>query len=142
MNKKKNKITDSMVVPANGRPEEVKVGYRNIKIKYVRPDFIMDDMTESYGEYRPREGVIYVQDQLVPQERCNTTWHEILHAVVYIFSLNQANGPLKEDDAEELVVNTISNAMMGVYRDNPWLLDMLKKNCSIGRRWYRPGNRC
>jgi len=78
MNKKKNKITDSMVVPANGRPEEVKVGYRNIKIKYVRPDFIMDDMTDSYGEYRPREGVIYVQDQLVPQERCNTTWHEIL----------------------------------------------------------------
>jgi hypothetical protein len=24
--------------------------------------------------------------------------------------------------------NTISNAMMGVYRDNPWLLDMLKKH--------------
>ncbi len=47
---------------------------------------------------------------------------------MYIYSLNQANGPLKEDDAEELVVNTISNAMMGVYRDNPWLLDMLKKH--------------
>ena len=88
----------------------------------------MDDMTDSYGEYRAREGVIYVQDSLVGQERCNTTWHEILHAVVYIYSLNQANGPLKEDDAEELVVNTISNAMMGVYRDNPWLLDMLKKH--------------
>ncbi len=42
--------------------------------------------------------------------------------------MNQANGPLKEDDAEELVVNTVSNAMMGVYRDNPWLLDMLKEN--------------
>ena len=115
-------------MPANGRPEEVKVGYRTIKIKYVRPDFIMDDMMESYGEYRAREGVIYIQDALVGQERCNTTWHEILHAIVYIYSLNQANGPLKEDDAEELVVNTISNAMMGVYRDNPWLLDMLKKH--------------
>ena len=32
------------------------------------------------------------------------------------------------DDAEELVVNQISNFMMGVYRDNPWLLDMLKKH--------------
>ena len=51
MVKKKNKITESMVVPANGRPEEVKVGYRTIKIKYVRPDFIMDDMTDSYGEW-------------------------------------------------------------------------------------------
>ena len=106
-----------MIVPAKGRPEQVKVGYRTIKIKYVRPDFIMDDMMESYGEYRAREGVIYIQDQLVPQERCNTTWHEILHAIVYIYSLNQANGPLK-----------ISNAMMGVYRDNPWLLDMLQKH--------------
>ena len=128
MAKKKNKITDTMIVPAKGRPTKVKVGYRTIKIKYVRPDFIMDDMMESYGEYRAREGVIYIQDSLVPQERCNTTWHEILHAVVYISGLNQANGPLKEDDAEELTVNQISNFMMGVYRDNPWLLDMLKKH--------------
>ena len=125
--KRKTRLSDANEVPANGRPTEVKVGYRTIKIKYVNPSFILDDMTESYGEYRAREGVIYIQDSLVPQERCNTTWHEILHAIVYIFRLNQANGPLKEDDAEELVVNTISNAMMGVYRDNPWLLDMLKK---------------
>ena len=125
---KKVKITDSSIVPANGRPEEVKVGYRTIKIIYVNPNFIMDDMMESFGEYRAREGVIYIQDSLVPQERCNTTWHEILHAVVYIAGINQANGPLKEDDAEELVVNQVSNFMMGVYRDNPWLLDMLKKH--------------
>jgi len=85
-------------------------------------------MMESYGEYRAREGVIYIQDSLVPQERCNTTWHEILHAVIYIAGLNQANGPLKEEDAEELTVNQISNFMMGVYRDNPWLLTMLQKH--------------
>ena len=128
MVKKKQKISDASIVPANGRPEEVKVGYKTIKIKYVNPNFILDDITESYGEYRAREGVIYIQDSLVGQERCNTTWHEILHSVVYIAGLNQANGPLKEDDAEELVVNQISNFMMGVYRDNPWLLDMLKKH--------------
>tara|TARA_R100000700_G_C3165123_1_gene140341 strand:- start:1018 stop:1413 length:396 start_codon:yes stop_codon:yes gene_type:complete len=123
--KKKSKHIE--VVEPNGRPTLVKVGYRDIQIKYIKPDFIMDDMTESYGEYRPREGVIYIQDALCGQERCNTTWHEILHAVIYISGLNQANGPLKEDDAEELTVNQISNFMMGVYRDNPWLLDMLKK---------------
>ena len=128
MTKKKSKLSDASIVPANGRPTQVKVGYRTIKIKYVNPNFIMDDMMDSYGEYRAREGVIYIQDSLVSQERCNTTWHEILHAVVYIAGLNQANGPLKEDDAEELVVNQISNFMMGVYRDNPWLLDMLKKH--------------
>ena len=109
-------------------PNSVKIGYRNIQIKYVRPDFKSDDMTESYGEYRPREGVILIQHDLCGQERCNTTWHEILHAVVYVSGLNQANGPLKEDDAEELVVNQISNFMMGVYKDNPWILDMLQKH--------------
>ena len=35
MKKDKKKITDSMVVPANGRPEQVKVGYRKIKIKEI-----------------------------------------------------------------------------------------------------------
>ena len=124
----KKKLKDIHTVEPNGRPTEVKVGYKTIKIEYIRPDFINDDMTDAYGEYRAREGRILIQDTLVGQERCNTTWHEILHAVVYIAGLNQANGPLKEDDAEELVVNTISNAMMGVYRDNPWLLDMLKKH--------------
>ena len=128
MIRKKQTLTEAHEVPANSRPTEVKVGYRTIKIKYVNPSIVLYDMTDSYGEYRAREGVIYIQDALVGQERCNTTWHEILHAVVYIAGLNQANGPLKEDDAEELTVNTISNFMMGVYRDNPWLLDMLKKH--------------
>ena len=126
--KVRQKISDASIVPANGRPEEVKVGYRTIKIKYVNPNFIMDDMMESYGEYRAREGVIYIQDSLVPQERCNTTWHEILHSVVYISGLNQANGPLKEDDAEELTVNQITNYLMGMFRDNPWFMDFIKEN--------------
>ena len=62
--KRKTKLSEANEMPANGRPTEVKVGYRTIKIKYVRPDFIMDDMTDSYGEFRAREGVIYIQDQL------------------------------------------------------------------------------
>ncbi len=48
--KRKTRLSDANEVPANGRPTEVKVGYRTIKIKYVNPSFILDDMTESYGE--------------------------------------------------------------------------------------------
>ena len=48
--------------------------------------------------------------------------------VYMVLDLNQAEGPLKEDNAEELVVNQISNYLMGVFRDNPWFLDYLKKN--------------
>ena len=33
-----------------------------------------------------------------------------------------------EDDNEEIVVNNLSNMIMGVFRDNPWLLDYIKNN--------------
>ena len=29
---------------------------------------------------------------------------------------------------EEAVVNQLTNVMMGVFRDNPWMIDMLKNN--------------
>ena len=109
-------------------PSSVKIGYRNIQIKYVRPDFKSDDMTESYGEYRAREGVILLLHDLCGQEMANSLWHEIKHAAVYVSGLNQANGPLKEDDAEEIVVNNLSNYEIGVFIDNPWLLDFIKNN--------------
>ena len=35
MIRKKQTLTEAHEVPANGRPTEVKVGYRTIKIKYV-----------------------------------------------------------------------------------------------------------
>ena len=47
---------------------------------------------------------------------------------MYGSGLNQANGPLKEEDAEELAVNQITNYCMGVFRDNPWLLEYIKNN--------------
>ena len=124
---KKSRLSQGSEVKMRGYPTKVKIGYRDIKIKYVRPDFINDDITDSYGEFRARPGEILIQHDLCGQERCNTTFHEIMHAAVYISGLNQANGPLKEDDAEELVTNQLSNFMIGVFRDNPWVLDMLKK---------------
>ena len=118
----------SQVIPieVKGLPDKVKIGYRDIKIKYVRPDWKKDEMTESYGEYHYRDGVIYIQHDLCGQERSNTTFHEIMHAAVYVSGLNQAEGPLAKENNEELVVNQLSNFMIGVFRDNPWVLDMLK----------------
>ena len=36
-------------------------------------------------------------------------------------------GPLKDGDEEEQVVNSMTNWLMGVFKDNPWLLDTLKE---------------
>ena len=54
--KRKNKITRPDVIELKGMPTAVKVGYRDIKIDYIRPDFKSDEMTDCYGEYRAREG--------------------------------------------------------------------------------------
>ena len=109
-------------------PKTVKIGYRDIEIEYVAPDFKTENLTDCYGEYRAREGKILVQHNLCGQEMSNTVLHECLHAAVYGSGLNQANGPLKEDDAEEIVVNQLSNYLMGMFRDNPWFLDFIKNN--------------
>ena len=109
-------------------PKSIKVGYRDIEIEYVNPDFKTDNLTDSYGEYRAREGKILIQHDICGQETSNVMLHECMHAAVYGSGLNQANGHLKEDDAEEIVVNQLSNYLMGIVRDNPWFLDFIKNN--------------
>ena len=109
-------------------PKSVKIGYRDIEIEYVAPDFKTDNLTDCYGEYRAREGKILVQHNLCGQEMANVVLHECLHAIAYGSGLNQANGPLKEDDGEELVVNQMTNYLIGMFRDNGWFLDFLKNN--------------
>ena len=124
----KKKKTPTIVDTPKGEPTHIKIGYRDIKIEWIAPDFLTDELTDCYGQYKAREGVIQVQDSLGNQEKANTVLHEVMHACVYGSGLNVAEGPLKEDNAEELVVNQISNYLMGVFRDNPWFLDYLKVN--------------
>ena len=109
-------------------PKSVKIGYRDIEIEYVSPDFKTDNMVDCYGEYRAREGKILLQHNLCGQEMSNVLLHECLHGIAYSSGLNQANGPLKEDDGEELVVNQTTNYLIAMFRDNPWFLDFLKNN--------------
>mgnify|MGYP003109693338 CR=1 FL=1 len=125
INKKKK---PTVVEPEKGEPTGVKVGYRDIDIEWIAPDFKLDELTDCFGQYKSREGVIQIQNSLGGQEKANTLLHEVLHACVYGSGLNQANGALKEDDNEEIVVNQITNYLMGVFRDNDWFLDYLKKH--------------
>ena len=109
-------------------PPSVKVGYADIKIELVAPNFILNTHVDAYGEFRAREMTISLQKNLDGQTLCNCLLHEICHSIVYGSGLNQANGPLKDEDAEELTVNQITNYLMGVFRDNVWLLDFIKQN--------------
>ena len=123
---KKKKPT--VVKPIKGEPTSVKVGYRDIEIEWIVPDFKTDELTDCFGQYKAREGVIQMQRDLCGQEKANTVLHEVMHACCYGAGLNQAEMPLKEDDKEEIVINQLSNYLMGVFRDNPWFLDYIKNN--------------
>ena len=62
------------------------------------------------------------------QERVNTIFHEIMHADVQVSGLNQEKCALEKDEHEESVVNVLSNMMMAIFRDNPWLIKMIEKD--------------
>ena len=131
MNRKKAKhFKNAKLIPVEtkGLPDHVKVGYKDIKIKYVRPDYKKWEMTDCLGEYDYRQNVISIQHDLCGQERANTIIHEIMHAAVSVSGLNQEKAALEKDEHEEAVVDQLTNVMMGVFRDNDWKVEMLKND--------------
>ena len=129
MRKKNNKHFKDIKpieVEVKGLPDNVRVGYKDIKIKYVRPEYKKWQMTDCFGEYDYRQNTISIQHDLCGQERANTIIHEIMHAAVQVAGLNQEKAPLEKDEHEEAVVNQLTNVMMGVFRDNPWIVEMLR----------------
>ena len=85
-------------------------------------------MTDCFGEYDYRQNTISIQHDLCGQERANTIIHEIMHAAVQIAGLNQEKAALEKEEHEEAVVNQLTNVMMGVFRDNSWIVEMLKND--------------
>jgi len=108
--------------------DHIKIGYRDIEIKHSKPDFITDHLTDCYGIYDSRKGLIEIQDNLSSQKHLNTLLHEIMHAIIDIGGLNKSGAPLEEEDDEEIVVHQVSNYFLGVCRDNPWLINYIKEN--------------
>jgi len=130
MRRKKSKHFKKPLKPITvevvGLPNNVRIGYKDVKIKYVRPDYKKWEMTDCFGEYDYRQNIIQVQHDLCGQEMANTIFHEIMHAAVQVSGLNQEKAPLEKPENEEAVVNQLTNVMMGVFRDNEWMVDMLK----------------
>tara|TARA_R110002020_G_scaffold2532_5_gene12163 strand:- start:178 stop:519 length:342 start_codon:yes stop_codon:yes gene_type:complete len=107
--------------------EKIKIGYSTITIKKQASEFAKDNMSDTYGQYLPRENKIEIQPNLSDIDEANTLLHEILHASVWICSLCQNGQPLQENKDEELVVNSLANNLTQVFIDNKWLLSYLTK---------------
>ena len=110
------------------KPNKIKIGYRTIEVKYSSPDFISDHLTDCYGIYDQRKGLIELQDTLCSAKLVNSFLHEVVHAIIDISGLNQSGSPLSNSDDEEIVTHQITNYFLSVCIDNPWLLDYIKEN--------------
>ena len=79
-------------------PTKIKVGYRDIEIKWLYPDFKTEELIDCFGQYKQREGLIEIQRDLYGQKMINTLLHQI------------------------------TNYFLAICRDNPWFLDYIKDN--------------
>ena len=118
-------ITETTSATAAMIPETVKVGWNNVKFSFVDTSFIKE--SDCFGQYLSRECKIEIQKELDGDQLINTVLHEIIHCIIYNSSLNQDGGPLTDDKSEEQVTNSITNWLLNVFWDNPWLVDLLKK---------------
>ena len=109
-------------------PETVKIGWNTVSFNFVEPSFIKD--SDCFGQYLSKECKIDIQKELKGDQLINTILHEIIHCNIYNSSLNQDGGPLTDDKSEEQVTNSITNWLLNVFWDNPWLVDLLKKKSS------------
>ncbi len=114
--------------------DTIKVGWKDIVLEPTKVSFKKDN-SDYWGQYLSRENKIEVQEEAEGVDLANTLLHEVLHAIIYHSSLNAEGGALKDggncDDREEQTVNSISNWLMGVFRDNPWFLPFLMENIDI-----------
>ena len=103
----------------------IKIGYQDVTIE--RDTSPYQKQSDCYGEYEHRKNQITIQKGLSPLDEANTLLHEILHGVAYINSLTQTGQPLDSENKEEVVINTITNGLAQVFRDNKWLLPYFMK---------------
>ena len=103
----------------------IKIRYQDITIE--RDTSTFQKQSDCYGEYEHRKNQITIQQGLSPLDEANTLLHEILHGVSYINSLTQTGQPLDSENKEEVVINTITNGLAQVFRDNKWLLPYFMK---------------
>ena len=104
--------------------KKIKIGYQDIVIERETSTF--QKQSDCYGEYDHRKNSITIQNGLGPLDEANTLLHEILHGISYINSLTQSGQPLDKENSEEVVINTMTNGLAQVFRDNKWLLPYFK----------------
>ena len=100
-------------------PSTIKIGYSTYSFDFWPDTFATTE--EAQGEFFPTLNKIGLKESSHHSiTGVNTLLHEILHGIVYQWSMEMG-------DKEEQNVNTLANGLTTVFVDNPWLLAYIKK---------------
>lgn len=100
----------------------IKIGYTKYKLQIW--DKLTATSNEAYGEFFQREEAIGIAGDQSGSQLVNTLLHEIMHGIVYQYNLSFDGG---KDTQEEALANVMTNGLMAVFVDNPWLLPWIQK---------------
>jgi hypothetical protein len=80
-------------------------------------------MTDCFGEMNYRQNTISIQHDgsFLIQSYMKLCMQQFKW-------LDSRKSTIRKTEFEEAVVNQLTNVMMGVFRDNDWLVDMLKND--------------
>jgi len=100
-------------------PANIKIGYSTYSFDFWPDTFATTE--EAQGEFFPTLNKIGLKESSHNSiAGVNTLLHEILHGIVYQWSIEMG-------DKEEQTVNTLANGLTTVLVDNPWLISYIKK---------------
>ncbi len=105
-------------MPAPKLPTAVKVGLHTYKIAAMTE--AESEATSHFGWCDHNRSLIRVQTEGVSDDRLRATLlHEIQHAVWHVMNLRTGMVGLDSGDVEEYLVDTGTNELYRVLRDNP-----------------------
>tara|TARA_B100000214_G_scaffold365615_1_gene333579 strand:- start:765 stop:1133 length:369 start_codon:yes stop_codon:yes gene_type:complete len=103
--------------------KQIKIGYQKYDIDIWPETFATTE--EAVGEFFNNDRKIGLRgDYVETLHGANTLLHEIMHGIVYQYGMVQT---MEKFDKEEKIVNTLTNGIMNVFVDNPWLMDYIKE---------------
>lgn len=101
---------------------KVRVGYQTITVD-VCSDKDDDRLTDTEGFYLSSQARVLINDKQCPTEQFATLIHELLHAAFYTYGMREI---ITDKEKEEYVVNTLSSAIIQIFKDNPFLMNGIK----------------
>lgn len=100
-------------------PKSVRVGPYDVALEPMSPARQHVEDVTGYFAY-PEVKIGFEAHPISAPYAADTLIHELNHAIYWVYGI-------KSEDDEERTVSTLSTGLVQVFRDNPWLLDWLKK---------------